>query len=105
MSVPARDDEEPPTADADLGGGVDSDAVIDLRSLLDQLVHELFTVGLGVAGALREVEGPVAERLTVVLEDADRLIRTVHSAAVTLRPPPPPEASDADGPAARTAED
>lgn len=60
----------------------------DLETLLDHLVRELYAVGLGVAGALGRAEGQVAEQLTAVVDDADRLIRTAHAAAVTLRADP-----------------
>jgi len=57
----------------------------DVEALLDEVVRELFGLGLGIAGALRQVEGPVADRLSAVLDDADRLIRTVRSAAPAMR--------------------
>lgn len=79
MSIPARP--APPSTDADgAAGGQD----VDLEALLDHVVRELFSLAFGVAGALREVEGPVADRLSTVLEDADRLIRTVRAAAPAL---------------------
>ena len=101
MSAPARradDQPEVPEQGQARAGAADA---LALEALLDELVRELYTVGLGVAGALRQVEGHVAERLTGVLEDADRLIRTVHSAAATLRaePAPRPEESPSDLPA------
>ena len=76
-----------PAGPADERPGASGDRA-DLEALLDQLVRELFAAGLGVAGALRQAEGQVAEQLAAVLADADRLIRTVHSTAVTLRADP-----------------
>jgi hypothetical protein len=80
MSIPVQ---SAPSPDADVGRQ-DS----DLEALLDHVVRELFSLAFGVAGARREVEGPVADRLTAVLEDADQLIRTVRAAAPALRAAP-----------------
>lgn len=65
---------------------------VGLETLLDQLVRELYAVALGVAIALRHAEGQVAEQLSAVVDDADRLIRSTHSAAVVLRANPVPVA-------------
>lgn len=80
-----------PSGPAGVRAGAAGDRA-DLEVLLDQLVRELFAAGLGVASALSQAEGQVAERLTAVVDDADRLIRTVRSAAVTLRADPGREA-------------
>lgn len=58
---------------------------LDLEELLDELVRGLFALGLSIAGAVGQVEGPVADRLATVLADADRLVRTARSAAVSVQ--------------------
>lgn len=84
MSIPVPSAAPPTDADDPRGAA----GTADLEALLDHLVRELFSLAFGVAGALREVEGPVADRLSTVLEDTDRLIRTVRSAAPALRADP-----------------
>jgi hypothetical protein len=63
---------------AALPGSIDPDGVVDALALV---VHRLFGIGLEVQSAAGMAAGPVADRLQLIVDELDELIREARCVA------------------------